>query len=470
MQKKITETTAQNGLGDASQAKLFAVPTGVYTGRRVALIQTSANDIKMAWSDSPSSGWSSLATIVSDASNGSFDARMTANGDIHIVYTEQTTGYLVTRKLTFGEGSWSVGSNVTIYNGTQCYDPSLGIAADGDLWVSYSRFVSPNRSIYAKSSTDDGASWGSGVGDAGDQISSTSIFAWSRVVIDSGSVHVIYNDQDTAMSIRSRLLSGGIWSEEYDIATGSGFDNNFDVGLGADGRMGVAWVCGQLYYREYDGSNWGAISVLETHSVLCPQVLFENNIPAVVYLDIINGNMKVARFTNRRAGAFSASIVVDKREAPFDAVLLYDASSASYQDLTSQANSYVAADVYHSSSGCLVKDSDDVVYLGMDVRFRFARMLLSTVGVGGTIQVSYWDGANWHAFTPANGTAALDNSTVDLLFWTDYGSTPVDWQKRIIDSQLRYWVKIEVVSGYATGPVGTQISAASEIDRMIFRR
>lgn len=470
MQKKITETTAQNGLGNPSQAKLFAVPMGVYTGRRVALIQTSANDIKLAWSDSPSSGWSSLATIASDASNGSFDARMTANGDIHVVYTEEATGYLVTRKLTFGEGSWSVGSKVTIYNGTQCYDPSLAVASDGELWVAYSRFVSPNRSIYAKSSSDDGAGWGSGAGDAGEQISSTSMFAWSRVVIDSSSVYVIYNDQDTAMSIRSRSLGGGSWSDEYDVATGSGFDNNFDVGVGADGRMGVAWVRVQLYYREYDGSNWGAISALETHPVLCPQVLFENNIPAVVYLDIINGNMKVARFTDRRTGAFSASVVVDKREAPFDAVLLYDASSATYQDLTSQANSYVAADVYHSLSGCLVKDSGDVVYLGMDARFRFARLLLSTVGVGGTIQVSYWDGANWHAFTPSNGTAALDNSTVDLLFWTDYGSTPVDWQKRIIDSQLRYWVKIEVVSGYSTGPVGTQISAASEIDRMIFRR
>ena len=470
MQKKITETTAQNGLGNPLQAKLFSVPSGVYIERCVALIQTGPNEIKLAWSDAPSSGWSSPMTVASDVSDSSFDARMAANGDIHVVYSEQTTSYLVTRKLTLGEGSWSVGSKVTIYNGTQCYDPSLGIAAEGDLWVSYSRFVSPNRSIYTKSSTDDGASWGSGAGDAGEQISSTSLFAWSRVVIDHTSVFVIYNDQDTAMSIRSRSLGGGNWSDEYQIATGSSFSSHFDAGVGTDGRIGVAWVRDQLYYREYDGSNWGAISVLEANTVLCPQVLFENSIPAVAYLDVINGNMKVARFTDRRTGAFSTPAVVDKREAPFDAVLLYDASSATYQDLTSQADSYVEADVYHASSGCLVKDSGDVVYLGMDARFRFARLLLSTVGVGGTIQVSYWDGANWHAFTPANGSAALDQSIVDLLFWTDYGATPVDWQKCIINSQLLYWVKIEVMSGYSTGPVATQISAASEIDRMIFRR
>ena len=467
MQKKITETTVINGLGLPPQAKLFAVPAGIYVGRRVALMQTGASEIKLAWSDNPSNGWSSLITVASDAADGSFDARMANNADIHVVYAEESTAYLVTRKLTFGDGTWSVGAKVTINNGAQCYDPSLAIAATGDLWVSYSNFVSPNRTIYIKSSTDEGASWGSG---AGDQISSASLFAWSRVITDSASVHVIYNDQDTALSVRSRLLSGGSWTDAYAIATGSGFDSNLDAGIGSDGRIGVAWVRDQLYYREYDGSNWGAITVVETEPVLCPQVLFENNIPAIVFLDTINGDMKVARFTDRRTGIFSAPAVLDKRNSPFDAVLLYDASAATYQDLTAQASSPTTADVYHSSSGCLLKDSGDVVYLGMDARFRTSRLLLSTVGVGGTVQVSYWDGANWHAFTPANGAVGLDVSVVDLLFWTDYGSTPVDWQKRIVNSQLHYWVKIEVVSGYSTGPVASQISAASEIDRMILRR
>jgi len=115
-------------------------------------------------------------------------------------------------------------------------------------------------------------------------------------------------------------------------------------------------------------------------------------------------------------------------------------------------------------------DSGDTLYLGMNSRFRFARMLLSTTGTGGTIIVSYWDGANWQAFTPANGSSDLTSSTVDLLFWTDYSATPDDWQKRAINSQMRYWVKIEVVSGYTTGPVGSQVSAASETNRLIFRR
>jgi len=470
MQKKITETTATFGLGYPMQSKLFAVLSGPYTGRRAALIQTSATEIRLAWSDAPGSGWSSLTTVASDAANQTFDARMAANGDIHVVYSEQSTNHLVTRKLTFGEGTWSVGSKVTVYNGAQCYDPSLAIAPEGGLWVSYSRFAAPTRWIYVKSSSDGGATWGSGSGDAGDQIHSGSTFAWSRLVIDSSSVHVIYHDQDTALSIRSQALSGGSWSSPYNIATGSVFDSNFDAGVGDDGRLGVAYNRGQLFYREYDGSNWGAVATLTSLPAVCPQMLFEGNIPAVVYLDPIGGDMRIARFTDRRTGSFEAAKVLDERSAPFDSVLLYDASAAVYQDLTSQAASNTAADVYHSSSGCLVKDSGDSLYLGMDGRFRVARVTLSTLGIGGTLQLSYWDGTSWETFTPANGSADLAASIVDWLFWTDYAAIPVDWQKRVINGQSRYWIRAEVVSDYTTGPVAGQIAAASEIDRLIFRR
>jgi hypothetical protein len=76
MQKKITETTAVGGLGNPGQTKLLSVPSGTYIGRRVALIQTAANDIKLAWSDSPGAGWSSLVTVASDARDGAFDAQM----------------------------------------------------------------------------------------------------------------------------------------------------------------------------------------------------------------------------------------------------------------------------------------------------------------------------------------------------------------------------------------------------------
>ncbi len=246
MRKKITETTAAWGLGNPGQSKLFRVSSGPYVGRRVALIQTSASEIKLAWSDSPGSGWSSLATVASDACDGAFDARMTSIGDIHLIYSEQSTNYLVTKKLTLGEGSWSVGSKVTVYNGAQCYDPSLAVEPGGKLWLAYSRFVTPTRWIYVKSSSDGGATWGSGIGDAGDQISGGATFAWSRVVIDNNSVHVIYNDQDTALSIRSQPLSGGSWSAQYNIATGSASLFALLAAAGITGCVIFPWGIGAL--------------------------------------------------------------------------------------------------------------------------------------------------------------------------------------------------------------------------------
>jgi hypothetical protein len=469
MQKQIADTSATYGLGSPMQAKLFTVASGSYAGRRVALMQTSPGEIKLAWSDAPSVGWSSLTTIASDAADSCFDARMASNGDIHLVYGEQSTNYLVTRKLTFTSGTWTIGSKVTVYNGAQCYDPSVAIESSGRLWVSYSRFVSPTRWIYVKSSEDNGATWGSGSADAGVLLSGGSMFAWSRVVMDNNAVHVVYHDQDTALSLRSLPLAGGSWSSQYNVATGSGF-SSFDAGVGGDGRLGVAWCRDQLYYREFDGSNWGAITTLATHPVISPQVLFERNIPAVVYLDDIGGDMKCARFCDRRTGSFGSAQVLDGRSAPFDSVLLYNAAAAVYQEVTSQAASSTVGDVYHASSGSLLKDAGDTLYLGMDERFRLARFILSTVGTGGSVRISYWNGVNWEAFTPANGNVSFGTSAGDVLLWRDYESVPDDWQKCLVNSRRRYWLRIEVVSAYSTGPIADQIGAASDITRMIFRR
>jgi hypothetical protein len=290
------------------------------------------------------------------------------------------------------------------------------------------------------------------------------------VTIDNNSIHVIYNDQDTRLSIRSRPLTGGSWSSEYNIATGSGFDRHFDAGVGADGRLGVVFNNGDLYYREYDGNNWWAQVVLDSQVSVSPQLLFSYNIPVVVFGRLFQGGQTVAKYTDRKTGTFSTPTTLDRRAKPFDAVILYDASSDSYEDLATQAESSTAADIYHSVSSALLKDTGDIIYLGMDAAFRSARLWLSTTGVGGTVIYSYWDGANWNAFTPANGNSDLSAGTVDLLFWTDYVSIPLDWQKRLINNQSRFWLKIEVSSGYATGPIGSQLTAVPETTRMIFRR
>ncbi|MCK4460990.1 MAG: hypothetical protein KAW46_04265, partial [candidate division Zixibacteria bacterium] len=110
------------------------------------------------------------------------------------------------------------------------------------------------------------------------------------------------------------------------------------------------------------------------------------------------------------------------------------------------------------------------MYLGMDRKFRYLRVLLSTVGVGGTLTYSYWDGANWIAFTPAGGNYDFDSSDRELLLWNDYDGTPGGWQKEALEDNERYWVKIQVSTVFTTGPVGSQITSISDVGAIIVRR
>jgi hypothetical protein len=469
MQTKITDTTAAAGLGNDYQNKLFEISSGQYVGRKIAIIQTSPADIKLTWSDNHGLLWSTPQTIVADAADGTCDCVITPDGHLQLVYTKQTACHLATRRLTFSGGVWSIGSEVTIYTG-QCYDPTIALAPDGALWVSWSLFSSPSRTIYVKSSSDNGATWGSGPTDPGTQISEAAMSAWSRLLVDAGSVHVFYTDHSTGMRLRSRALSGGEWSSQYIIASGSGFSRHFDVAVGSDGRLGIAFDNDGLYYREYDGFTWGPIVNPDTMPGSRIQLLFQGNVPVIIFLRAFSGSEMIAMCTDRKTGTFSAPRPMDNRARPFDSVILYHAGSQSYSNVTSAAVSLTAADVFHPQSGCLLKDAGDVVFVGMDVPFRFARFNLSTPGVGGTLACSYWDGANWQGFAPVSGINHLNGSWADLLFWQDYGSIPADWQKCPVNNTARFWVRIHCTSAYSAGPVGSQVTAVSRLGRLAFRR
>ncbi|MBN1211419.1 MAG: hypothetical protein JXA92_02470 [candidate division Zixibacteria bacterium] len=470
MQKNITATSSITGLGESLGRKLFKVSGGQYYDRLAAIVQTGPNDIKLAYADRPYSSWSEWQSVADDCDEGAFDCLMDSAGNIHVVYTEQTTLALVTKKLLFSSGGWAVGSKVTIYDGSGCYSPSANIEPGGDLWVSYSRLISPNKQVYAKSSSDGGASWGSGSSDPGVQISATALYAYSRVVMGLNDIHIIYTLGGTQLSIRSRPLTGGDWTSAYTLATGNGLTYNFDAAVGPDGLLAVVFSHDDLQYREYDGSNWGAIVTLAAGSKESPQVLFRQNIPVIVFLDTWAGSQKTIKYIDRQTGVFSAPQILDPHARPFDGVILYDKVSESYADRTDQAQSATAADVYHPASGCLLKSSGDIIYLGMDDRFRYVEFTLSTPGGGGTVGYSYWDGSNWTAITPTGDNPYLDAAGVALVLWSDYAAFPVDWQKRIVNGENRFWVKIEVASAYTTGPVADRVAAVSFIEKIIFRR
>ncbi len=471
MQKKITESTAAWPIGLPPSQKLMKVTSGQYAGRQLAIIQTASGDIRYSQADRPYTSWSAPVTIVTDAADEPCDCLMDTNGNVHLVYCEATTRYLVTRKLTFSGGSWLAGSKVYIYNVNESYNPSIAIENNGKLWVSWSRKTGADFYLHVKSSNDAGATWGTGGSDAGDILTGAVSSLYSKIVVGLNDIFVVYSHAGSTLSVRSQPKAGGSWTTATDLASAPGnVDQHFDAAVSDSGLIAVVYDQSALKYREYDGTVWGPVVDLDSAEGISPQLLFNDNVPVVVYLSMYAAGQNRLMYTSRETGSFSSPVPLDEGASTIDEVLVYDTVSSTYNDLTTAASDATTADLYHASSGVLLKLQGDAVYLGKNQRFRFLRILLSTIGSGGQVTYSYWNGANWIAFTPAGGSYNFDSSDKELLLWNDYSATPEDWQKDALGAADYYWIKIQVSGDFTTGPVGSRITTISNIGSVITRR
>ncbi len=463
MQKKITETTAQNGLGQAPGKRLLKVPGGEYAVRMAALIQTAPGTINLYYADAPYTLWSSSIAVAADAIDDTFAAAINAGGNIQVVYTETTTENLVTKKLTFTGGIWAIGSKVTIFNGNPSHFPTVAIEPGGRIWVSYTRINGGLYYVYVKSSDDSGATWGSGAADAGTSLSTGFTSAFSKIVIGPNELYVLYTAQGTDLYFTKRAVSGGSWSSASVISSTGNFDQHFDVSVNSEGLLGVVFDNDQLRFREYDGINWSAVATLDSSGGTFPQVDYFGNVPVAVYLHQFASGQIELMHTTRQSGTFSAPAVLDSRAKQFDKVMLYDSVSNSFADLTSQSASATTADIFHPSNAALVKAIGDSLYLGMSKKFRYVRCLLSTAGVGGTVIYSYWDGNVWKAFVPLGGNYNLSASDKKLILWSDFEAVPMDWQQNPVNDNVRFWIRLKADTAFTTAPVGSQITALSDL-------
>lgn len=471
MQKKLTETTAVWALGMAPERKLLPVTSGQYQGRLAVVVQTAPGQLQLSWSDQPYNSWSSPVTVASNAADSPFDCIMAPDGAIQLVYTEDTTKHLVTKRLPFSKGEWSTGATVTVYDQYESYFPSVGIETDGRLWVSFSRKTGGFYYLHAKTSDDDGATWGTGPSDDGDVLTSGASSVYSRLCVGPSDVFAVYTTAGNSLTVRRRPIQQGQWDDPVDIATSVGnLDDHFDAGLSESGLLGVVYDAASLMYREFDGVNWGPIASIDDDESIYPQLLFSDNVPVLIYLSETAAGQVLVKYSTRRTGAFSSPAALIGGARQFDSVVLYHDLSATYADLTEAAADGTTGDVYHPASAALVMNVGDAVYLGMDAAFRFARLLLSSAGAGGTVAYSYWDGSSWKAFTPAGGTYHLDAVDHHLLLWEDSSQLPPDWQRKTVNEHNRFFIRIQVLTAFATAPVGSQITAVPETTALIVRR
>ncbi len=472
MHKLLAASTAARPTGSPPQRKLFRIPDGVFAGRLVALFMDSASEISLIYADNPYSSWSAPLQIVDDSADSSFSASMDKSGNIRIVYTDGV-GAIKYIKLSLAAGIWNAGTAVTVVNVDNSYNPFIMTDGDGKLWCFFVNLQTSSDNNYyvrAKISSDDGQNWGSGSLDLGDQLSSgTADICYVAARQLSSSIYAVYTSGRSDLKYSVYDLDAGAWGGELAIHSGNYVDDNFDIAISSDKRLGVAFAVGsdsKLYFREYDGGAWSGTYEVDDVLAISPQILYDDNVPGIYYAKIQGGNYHILRHARKSGDEF---IITDFTSAIglFGKVCVYDDSAVSkYEDKTSEASDSAAGDVYHSNSSALLDDLDDSLYLGKQEKFFCAAILLSTAGAGGQVVWDYLDGSLWKSFVPQSGAYHFNSADALVYLWSDGESVSADWQVGVVNGHQAYWVRARVNADFATNPVGSMIIPAPRINHL----
>jgi hypothetical protein len=218
-----------------------------------------------------------------------------------------------------------------------------------------------------------------------------------------------------------------------------------------------------VLYKEFDGNNWSGIFSVANCLPESVGMRFLDNAPYVFFAKNIGSRQNQLFFCYKEDSSFTSPLAYEPGQKTFDQVFCYDASASNkYSDRTAEASDSNPADVFHPTSGGLVKDPGDALYLGMDAKFNLVRIILSTAGIGGEVAWQYWNGESWTDFVPVSGSYNLDSEEKTIVLWPDLTSVPATQQRCSVNGGSEFWVGIMVTTPYATAPVGAQVTAVPE--------
>jgi hypothetical protein len=467
MQKLIDTVNSYYATGIHPQAKIFKVPAGQYQDRVVIIYPKTANQLVYVWSDPPYLSWSEPVSIATDSADYPPSAFMDSAGNIYVAYIQQTTLYLLERKLSFSQGSWSLGAVNTVCNVGSSYFPQIIKDTMNRLWISWT-YYDPAAECYfiqVKTSQNDGATWGSGPSDPGPTLTNGSTSCFSQLLLQSSFVRCFYSNGSTLLAFRSRGLQSADWDSQQTIYSGSAIDDNFYADLSADNKVGIVFPgTSSLLYREFDGNSWGGLYTVDSSQPLSLGIRFLNSVPYVFFTKSIGNGQNQLFCSYKEGSSFTPPVPFEPGQKPFDQVICYDDSAGNkYYDRTIPASDSSPADVFHPTSGGLMKDTDDALYLGMEVKFNLVRIILSTAGIGGAVKWQVWNGETWSDFVPQSGNYHLDSPEKTVILWQDLNSATSSWQTCLVNGSNKFWIRILVTTTFVTPPVGTQITAVPEI-------
>ena len=466
MEKLIDNVTSYYATGIPTQAKVFRISSGQYKNRVILIYPKDSGTIVFCWSDPPYQSWSDPVSMLSDSADHPFSGHMDSEGNLHLAYTVLNTLDLAFLKLSFSSGEWTSGSVYTVCDQGDNYCPSILEDGIGRLWISWSWYdpQTERYSVQVKSSTDGGQTWGSGSTDPGTALTSGSTSCFSQLKFLSPYVICFYSDGGTKLAYRKIELSAAIWDSELVLFTGSEVNDNFHADCSEDNRLGIVFAgTSSLFYREFDGESWSGIYTVDTIPPVTPTLRFSQRRPFVFYGRNLGDQQDQLFFSYMRDGQFLDPLPLVEGAKAFEKVLCYDDSAAEqFHERTQEASDSTPADLFHPTSTSLIRDTGDCLFLGMDFKFNFLRIILSTSGTGGEVDWSYWNGGDWQIFVPESGVHHMDSQTKSLLLWKDLLSCPPDWQRHELQGTKKFWIRVKVNTSFTRAPVGTQITAVPE--------
>lgn len=467
----IDSSTATVPTGLPTQHKLFRVPSGPFAGRLLALFARTPTNLAWSHADGPYTNWLDPANFVTESADAPFAAVMDSNADVYVAYTQQTTDALRVVKLVFANGTWATQTAVTVYDsGTSSNRYPSILKDDYDrIWVVWTRDDAGTITVREKFSVDDGLVFGSGSSDAGTDLSGSTSAGYGRLIARNNYLHCLYTTGGTALKHRDRDLDAALWNSEETLYTGTGLGSDFGAAVSAEGMLGVPFAAdGKLFLKEYDGAVWGALQTINGNTVTSPSLRYIGTAPYALFLRSTGTDQNELFESHRVGGSFASAVSVLSQLTSFASVFCQDADAGTpFADLTSEAAESSGADVLHPTSGALIAAVGDAVYLGGDDRFSLARIILSTVGTVGTVDWSYWNGAQWTLFTPDSGAYHFTQSNAGVRLFTDGAGTPTDWQRVAVNGKNRYWVRAVVTVAFSTAPIGSQLTEVAKTSDVI---
>jgi len=361
-------------------------------------------------------------------------------------------------------------------NSDDSYRPVILKDNDDKLWCIFDHHrlsYDARHYVRAKSSADDGATWGSGPSDLGTSLSSAWIEpAYISASLNASRLYVIYCAGHSHVMLRICDLLTATWQAEAAVCDVANIDDRFDAAISSDGKIGIVMTppSGGIHFKEHDGLAWSGLIEIEAADTHSPQIYYAGASPHVVYMILAGTGYYIPRHATGTGGEFAAEDVSPSFGA-FDKVFVfYSSGSPQFQDKTAAAANITEGDICHSGSQGLLDLVGDCFYLGRLAKFNRASIILSSTGLGGEVAWEYWNGVTWVEFEPYSGAFDFDQDDALVQFWQDLSAAPSDWQMGSVNGFSAFWVRARTTLGYSINPVGTQILAGCKLEDISLAR